>query len=267
MIRVVVVEDEEFIRKGLILTTPWTKLRCQVVGEAENAVAAVALAHSVYPDIVITDIRMPEMSGLDMIAAIKQELDCEFIIISGYDEFDYARTALKLGVNGYLVKPVDPRELAALLEEVIKKVEEKQKVKSALKSLKYLQEKMPLLKMFEEGAGTSYDRYLDSAMTYMNTNCDREMTVKDVADALGISDSYLGKLVKQKTGLTFVELLTIIRISRAIGLMKQEEAFKIYEIAAAVGYRDSRHFSEVFKKYVGISPSEYRRGDIPFQQN
>lgn len=265
MIRVMVVEDEQFIRQGLILTTPWVGLGCQVVGEAGNAVAAVALARSVKPDIVITDIRMPEMSGLDMIAAIRESLDCEFIIISGYDEFDYARTALKLGVKGYLVKPVDPRELVALLEEVIQTVEEKQQVRSALERLKYMQEKMPLLKIFEKEGGTSYDRYLDTAVTYINDNCGGELTVKDVADALGISDSYLGKLVKSRTGFTFVELLTIIRISKAIEMMKAGGAVKVYEIAAAVGYRDSRYFSEVFKKYVGVSPSEYRRGDTPYQ--
>ncbi|HIU77458.1 MAG TPA: response regulator [Candidatus Pelethocola excrementipullorum] len=261
MIRVMVVEDEQFIRKGLILTTPWTKLGCQIVGEASNAMEAVEIARTARPDIVITDIRMPGMSGLDMITAIQEEVNCEFIIISGYDEFNYAKRALKLGVKGYLIKPVDQCELLEILENVVREVEKKHQIQVALESYAYLEEKLPPLKLFTKGKGTSHGRYVDAAVAYMDKNCASELTVKDVAEELSISDSYLGKLIKNKTGFTFLELLTTIRISRAIELMEEEEAFKVYEIAVAVGYKDPRHFSDVFKKVVGVSPSEYRRGE------
>lgn len=267
MIKVILVEDERFLRKGLLLTTPWSELGCQVVGEASGAVEGIGLAKRTHPDIVLTDIRMPQMSGLEMIGEIKKEVDAEFIIISGYDEFDYARTALGLGVRGYLLKPIDTGELVEMLRGAVEAVRKKRRDALAAESHAYLENRLPPLRLFADGSASFNERHVDKALAYMRAHCGRELTVKDVARELGISDSHLGKLVKAKTDFTFLELLTQIRMSRAIDLMEREEPMRIYEIAVAVGYRDARHFSEVFKKVVGVSPSEYRKGDAAGPEN
>src|SRR5690554_2261051 len=102
MFRIVVIEDEDLLRKGLVITTPWDECECQVVGEATNGLEGLELIKKLKPDIVFTDIKMSGLDGLSMIRKAKEFVnDTEFIILSGYNEFDYARQAIKLGVKEY----------------------------------------------------------------------------------------------------------------------------------------------------------------------
>ena len=108
-IKVLVVEDEDVLRKGLILTTAWDKINAKVIGEADNGSDGYSLALRLQPDLIVTDVAMPGMDGLEMIKALVEKLtDIEFIIISGHAEFEYAQQALELGVKGYILKPIDP---------------------------------------------------------------------------------------------------------------------------------------------------------------
>ena len=113
MNRIVIVDDEQFVRKGIIALIDWEKINYQVVGEASNGEDALELILEEKPDVVLTDIRMPVFDGLKLIEKVK-ELAIKvpkFIIISGYNDFEYAQRAVRLGVTDFILKPIDKDEL------------------------------------------------------------------------------------------------------------------------------------------------------------
>src|SRR5690554_4992206 len=118
MIRVLIVEDEEFIRKGLVHTMDWLKMDCLVVGEAENGEEGYEKILQLKPDLVLTDIRMPKMDGITMVEKAKKSVRFHSILLTSYAEFEYAKKAISLDVSSYLLKPVSEKELEEAVEKV-----------------------------------------------------------------------------------------------------------------------------------------------------
>lgn len=119
MIRVLIADDEKRIRDGLSATIPWGDLGMEVVGTAAHGEAALALARETRPQIILTDVRMPRMDGLEFLKQAKAFLPrVKVVILSGYDDFTYAQQAVKLGVSDYLVKPVGAEEITAVLKNL-----------------------------------------------------------------------------------------------------------------------------------------------------
>ena len=116
MYKVIIVEDENIIRKGLVYSVPWTDLNCTVVGEASNGVEGVELISEKNPEIVILDINMPVMDGLEMLEKTYEHYNYSAIILSGYSDFEYAQRAIHYGVKGYLLKPLQMDELIDAIE-------------------------------------------------------------------------------------------------------------------------------------------------------
>ena len=117
--QIILVDDEPHIRKGLAGLIPWEDYGVEIVGEAENGVAAMALIGKVHPDIAVVDIRMPHMDGLQLLEQMKDRPGApKFIMLSGYDQFDYVKTAMRMGAHNYLLKPVDPDELKATIIDI-----------------------------------------------------------------------------------------------------------------------------------------------------
>ena len=116
MLKVLLVEDENLIRRGLAFQMNWTDVGCVLVGEAASGEEGLEQIEALHPDIVITDIRMQDMDGLDMIRRGQEICSFRSIILSGYSEFDYAQKAIRLGVLEYLLKPVDKDRLSAALD-------------------------------------------------------------------------------------------------------------------------------------------------------
>ena len=259
MIKVIVVEDEYLLRTGLIRSMPWGDYGCEVVGEADCADDGIRIAEALRPDIVITDIRMPGMDGLEMIAAIKERMDCEFIILSGYTQFEYARRAVALGARGYLLKPVDDDEFLATLEESVEMVHHKRQFSHLLEQYGRSagDEAGGDLKRLPPEPARATDKNLAAAIEYIRNHCAENISCSIVADALHISVSTLSKLFKSNTGYSFLEYLTLHRIRRSMDLLEQTD-LKTYQIAGMVGYQDARYFSDIFKRMVGMTPTQYR---------
>lgn len=111
-LKVVIVEDNPTTVLSLVKTIDWDVMKCEVAGTAGDGESGGVMIRQLKPDIVLTDIRMPVKSGLDMIADVREDVpDCRFVIITGYDEFQYASQAIKLGVFDYLLKPIDNEEV------------------------------------------------------------------------------------------------------------------------------------------------------------
>ncbi|KWX70543.1 response regulator transcription factor [Paenibacillus jilunlii] len=120
MFKVLLVDDEVFVRKGLLELIPWESLKLSIAGEADNGAEALDMITQLEPDLVITDIRMPILDGLDLIRSVKEHagLDLTFIIISGFNDFKYAQQALRYGVHDYILKPIDEEEMTATLRKL-----------------------------------------------------------------------------------------------------------------------------------------------------
>lgn len=257
MIKVVIVEDEEFIRRGMVLATPWDQFDCEVIGEAQNGLEGLKIIKKLDPDLVITDIRMPVMDGIDMVAELAGITKSEYIIVSGYQDFKYAQQAIKLGVKDYLLKPIDDEEFYHTLTKLVKVIKQKREVAN----INHHTEKVNRIKAFNEYDFDEYydgkEKYIIEAIDYIKANYYKEITVKDVADSLYICESYLSRLFKIHTNYTFVEYLTCYRLKIALLLLK-DYRIKVYEVSEKVGYKDSKYFSVIFKKYIGVSPMEFK---------
>lgn len=124
MIKVLIVDDEYYSRKGLKCIIPWEEMKCNVLGEASNAYEAIDLAEKINPDIIVTDINMPEIDGIEMAKRIKKFLpDVKFVVITGYDDFQYARGAVKINALDFILKPIQVGEFTEAITNAVKLIE------------------------------------------------------------------------------------------------------------------------------------------------
>lgn len=258
-LRVLVIEDEEILRKGLVLTTDWKALGMVVIGEADNGIDGEELARKLKPDIIVTDIAMPGQDGLALIGNLVDDLvSSEFIIISGHAEFTYAQQALHYGVKGYILKPIDPKEFATVLIKSAYEIRTRASSRSGdeLLGLKELSD------LFLPFGGDYRDRYIQYAVNTIEAHYAESLNIADLAMHMGISERTLSTLFKEKTGYTFLEYLTLFRMHNAARLLQQNES-QVQEIAPLVGYKDYRYFTRVFKECFGVTPLQYKRGERP----
>ena len=249
MLKVLVVEDEEMIRKGIVLAVDWAALDCVVVGEAANGLQALEAVERYAPSLIITDLKMPVMDGLEMLRQLRERGNNAFVIIlTAYDSFAYAQTALRLGAVDFLLKPFHDGEL----EQAVTRL--KQRMDRAGQG----GEKGPAPLPLPELKKGDKSKYVLEAMAYIGEHYhEPNIGVAAIAQHLGISEGHLSHSFKKETDYTLLNYLTRYRIHRAMELLR-DCRLKVYEVAEQVGYRDIAYFSATFKKLVGMSPSEYQ---------
>lgn len=135
--KVLLIDDEHLITEGLKVLIDWSLYNCEIIGTADNGIDGLDLIKKTKPDIVFTDIQMPNMTGLDMIKEAQSICNCFFIILSGYSDFNYAKQCLSLDVKDYLLKPIEETQLIKTLNEVINRINE---VHAHSQHIKYLEE-------------------------------------------------------------------------------------------------------------------------------
>ena len=127
MLKVLIVEDEELIRKGIVLTVDWAALDCLVVGEAANGAEGLVLAARCNPDLIITDLKMPQMDGIEMLEKLRgMGKNTYVIILTAYDSFSYIQAALRLEAVDYLLKPFHDGDLEKAVQRVQAKLTPKE---------------------------------------------------------------------------------------------------------------------------------------------
>lgn len=251
MIKVLIVEDEPLIQRGLLYKVNWLKYNCLVVGCANHGQEGYDKILQLRPDLVITDVRMPFMDGLAMLTLAKKTHDFEAVILSGFSEFDYAKEAISLGVHDYLLKPVNMEELEIAIEALTKKLHEKEKVKTLEKNMQVLEEILNI-KMDDH----KMTKYVLEGIEYIKENYGSKVTLKDVSDHLGISGVSLNMKFKEEVEYSFSEFLNRYRILKAIEMLRNDE-YLVYEVAEKTGFSEYKYFSQVFKKHVGMSPKQF----------
>ncbi|NLA54535.1 MAG: response regulator [Clostridiales bacterium] len=248
MLKVVLVDDEQIILKGLQSFIAWDSYGCEVIGCASDGLTGLKLIREARPDILLTDIRMPNMVGLTMIAALKSEFpNLQVCILTAYRDFEYAQQAIRLGVARYLLKPSKMGELAEAIAHMAAKLE-------SLPPKNSLPEGVREAKA-EESDATAF--VIKVAIQYMSDHFAHSLRLADVADQVYVSQWHLSKLLNHSYGKSFYDILSEIRIDEAKKLLS-DPALKIYEVAGKVGFNDVAHFSKTFKRLTGKSPVDYR---------
>lgn len=256
MIKVLIVEDEDIIRKGIIYMMDWLKVGCIVVGEASNGNEGLDKIKALKPDIVVTDIRMPFKDGIEMLEESIYKYNYEAIIISGYSEFEYAKKAISLGVNEYLLKPIDFNKFSQTLNKLRIKIEKESKVKKQISSLtnENLYEKVLDINNYNKIENKT--NYVANMIKYIRDNYEKKISIRDLSKKYDFSTVSLNSKFKEETNYTFNDFLNRYRILKAVELLKEGDLM-VYEIANSVGFGNYKYFSQVFKKYVGSSPTDF----------
>lgn len=236
MYNVLIVDDEERIRIGIKKRLIRFELPIGTIYEGENGIEALEKLKNYKIDIALVDINIPFLSGLDFIKKGKMlSKDTIFIIVSGYDNFSYARQAIEYGVFRYILKPIEKEELYNVLQAAID-------LKNTFLS-REIEDKNPLINKILEELKSNY------------SNCAYSLSY--LAVTVGLSESYISKVLKKETGMSFNEYLTSIRINKANEILLGEgKLTTINEVASRVGYSNQHYFSQVFKKHTGKSPSK-----------
>lgn len=245
MYRILIVEDEVLLRNELILCEDWAGMGFDPPMLAENGEQGLKMASASQPDVILTDIRMPIRDGLSMIRELTARHSSSlFIVLSGYDDFNYAVEAMRCGVMDYLLKPVDEDRLHMALAEALRRIRECNIVEQEAR----------------KNGEQINNLYLQNAIAYIDQHYAEDIRIADVAGALFISDDYLGRLFIREYHMKFTDYLNQVRIQNAIKLLK-DPYLKLYHIAQKCGYRDQQYFSNVFKKQMGLTPYQFRHSN------
>lgn len=252
MYKLLVVEDEDIIRKGLLYTIKWSELNCSIVGEARNGVEGEEAIRQMQPDIVIADITMPVKDGLEMIRDTIEEFDYAAIILSGYSEFEYAKSAIEYGVTAYLLKPLNTEELKKTILSAQKKIEERRRYRGQREEvLKTLA--VDLLP--REDVKDTADEAVGKMLEYLKKHYSEKILMSDLEKYCNYSGVVLNRRFKAQTGSTFNEYLNRYRIHMAVSMLRG--GVSVHEVSTVCGFSEYKYFNTVFRKYVGYSPKDF----------
>ncbi len=246
MIKTVIADDEKVIRNGLKKLLETSDFPLDIAPLAANGKEAVEIIKEVIPQIVLMDINMPGMKGLDVIEMVKPYIpNAKIIIISGHDDFQYARRALQLGAFDYLLKPINKTQLCDVIKRAINQFPNIPPITS------------------EDTSSTKLDddnSIANKAIRHIKENySDSEITLSTLSKMFHVSESYMTRIIKQKIHKSFSAYITDLRMEESINLLTNRHDIMIGQIAEIVGYSSHHYFCRVFKTYTGLSPLEYKQ--------
>lgn len=244
LVKLLIVDDEDNIRTGI---ETYLRLNSKLIDNiytARNGTEALELIIKYKPDLMLIDVQMPYKDGLTVMKEAKSAGICpKTIILSGYEEFQYAQKAIRYGASDYLLKPCRPTEILAKLESLIEDKELKKEV---------------TIGTTDKNIEKQTNRFVDIAVEYINENYMQDLTLTFVADKVGVTSTYLSSLFSQTLDCGFIDYLNKVRIDRACNYLYNYQ-LKTYEVAYKVGFHDEKYFTKVFKKITGVSPSQFRK--------
>ena len=209
------------------------------------------------PDVIFTDIVMPNLSGLDLISKLKESNICKnFVIISGYDKFNYAQKAIRLGVLDYLLKPFKPSEVVDVIRRVYKnmnKVKELKKSRS-LPNLPFLSFHYP-----KNTNSFSYNQIIN----YLEMNYNTDISLSKISEKIFYHPSYISQLINHYTGKNFSYLIDYFRLHKAAEMLIFEPRRSISQISLLVGYRCERRMYQAFQNRLHMTPIEFKTRYMP----
>ena len=262
MIRLLIADDEKLEREALAELVQRRFEREVVLEVAENGRKAADTAVLWGADLILMDIEMPGMSGLDAARAVlAQRPSCRVIFVTAYSLFQYAHEAVHLGACDYLLKPVDPDELEASVRRAIRQIETERKLEE-LAAAQPQQEQTETEEEAEdspeEGENSQTALVMAHVRRYLEDNYMFDLSLDSVGEILHISPAYLSAQFKKYQKMNFLDCLTELRINAAKELLADPFRSSA-EVASMVGYEDASYFARAFKKRTGMTPTQYRR--------
>jgi len=241
-INVIVVEDEKRIAKNIARLIEQTNSHYKVIDIFSNGEDAWDYIQKQPPQVVFTDISMPVMDGIELVNHIHESMSfIRCVILSGYADFSYARSAMRYGVEDYLLKPINPKELQETLTRIeMSLLAQKEDITNSSSQENYKPEEIVIL-----------------IKEYIQKHYANDISLAVLSDSLGFSSSYLTKIFNKLEGTTPSKYIRDYRMGIAKQLLS-EPGSSINTVSTAVGYPDPFHFSKTFKQTFGVSPSEYK---------
>ena len=237
MWKVMIADDENYMLEAMENLIDWKKMECQLVFKARNGQVLLEQMKKNPPDIIITDIKMPLVSGIEVAKYVyENRLPIKVIILSAYAEFQYAQEAIKYDVCGYIIKTSVIEMLPGMIQKAIGKLS---------------------IPVETEKDNEEYysDDILGRLQKYIAEHYTDKLNLTQIAQDIHANGSYLSRLYKTKTGQNLFDVINKMKLEKAKEYMSQGK--RIYEIAQLVGFDDVSYFSRVFRKYEGCSPREY----------
>jgi two-component system, response regulator YesN len=251
----ILIADDEPIERLVIYKTIKDKFEEQLeIIQAENGREAIELFEAKKFQIVILDIEMPGINGLEAAEKIRTiDKECNIIFLTAFDEFNYAKRAITVRALDYLLKPSSEEEIIAIIEEAIRLVDEQEN-----NGKKIIYDKTQLLINRTENLEQIRTGVVqEEILQFIHKHYIEDISMQDVAEAMNYSDAYFCKLFKQCFNKSFTIYLSEYRVEKAKQLLT-DITVNVKEISDKVGYNDSNYFTKVFKRIVGVTPSDYR---------
>jgi len=236
MYTVITIDDNPWILDDVRRTFDFSSNGFELAGEFTCAEDALPVILSVRPDLIVSDIRMGKMSGLDLAGICRENgLDSIIVLLSGYERFEYAQAAFRHQVFDYLLKPIDDHQVKELMERI----------------LNALREKTPAAKA---GVREPFQQITE----YIEAHYGHSISLNDVADHVHMNRTYVSELFTKNAGMSFPQYKAQVRIRHACSMIERGES-SMTDIAFAVGFESLSRFSRVFSQIKGISPQQYRQ--------
>ena len=249
---VLIADDKAVFRRRLLRFSYWNNNtgKFTVAGEASNGLEALEKLEQGNIDLLITDIRMPFVDGMELLKVIHEKQLCPCtILFSEFSDFEYARAGIINGAFDYLLKSADESQLSDALDRAYSYLSALSGSPSGHSTADEIMNSV---------SPVSKNRIIADAQRLLVEHCESSITVKDLADSLFINPKYLGSLFRKETGMSIKEYQTRVKMKRAMQLL-EDPRLKILEIADRLGYSDTEYFSRVFRESTGTTPSSYRR--------
>ncbi len=244
MERILIVEDERFIRQGLKVIIQRSGYCTGEIIECKDGLEALDAVQKHSFDLVITDIKMEKMDGLQFIKCLKElNIKLHIVVISGYDEFEYAVEAMRNGASDYLLKPVEREVLCKLLCKVDEEIngERTSNVEIKDQSFSYADKK---------------DK-IESAVNYINKNYKADINMAFVSNRVSMNYTYFSESFSEIMGMGFADYVKLVRVNAAKKLLETTD-MRIADISIETGFKEDKHFIKTFKAIAGITPGQYR---------
>lgn len=265
MYKLLIVDDESLTRLYMQQKVSTLDEKWEVSGEASDGAEALEFLSRGKVDLVITDIKMPVMDGLELCSIIHHDYPGQkVIILSGYDEFSYAQQAIRYGVDDYLLKPLMEEELQAALGKISARIENEKYREQTFRVVSNLSESYNMLDKNAESHHnhTSEQNITELARDFIRSHYFEPISLAQIAEHIGVTSNYLSCIFHKQVGESYIKYLTRVRMEQAAKLLDQKPQAKISDISERIGYVSVKHFLYVFKQHFNCTPGEYRKRGI-----
>ena len=254
MINILIVDDEVVAVNALMRRVDWSQYGIVGVHAAQSVLDAIAVLQTHDIQLLLCDIEMPQANGLELFEWVREHFpQIECVFVTCHADFEYIRTALKLGSLDYILKPIDYDELDKVLRKATDRIE-----KSAAKRAEEMHSAAyRFAKTLDTDVEPPAKTLVAQAVTYIFEHITEAISVQEIATSVHLNSQYLMRLFKKEKGCSIMEYITNAKVEMAAGLLTTTD-LSVNRIADSVGYTDYSYFVKVFRRVTGKTPSAFR---------